>query len=109
MSSRALKLIEQAMPEGEPPVEGEAQAPDATDVAEQPVPEPSVTIEGEIYMAGVSASAFVYKPTDEEMNIVDTLMRTYGQTEPKRVIEKIEDLIQLSDKSLAQELRDTTV
>ena len=91
------KLLEQDGVEGE----------DATEVAaEVPVEEPSLTTEAEIYLTKLAALAFSYSPTPEEENLINTLSQEYGQSEPKRVTDQIQDLLQSSNQALEQELNE---
>jgi hypothetical protein len=88
-------------------VEGADAAVDATEVAaEVPVEEPSLTTEAEIYLTKLAALAFSYSPTPEEENLINTLSQEYGQSEPKRVTNQIQDLLQSSNQALEKELNE---
>lgn len=80
---------------------------DATE-AEVDVPEetPVLTTEAEIYLTKIAALAFSYSPTPEEENLINTLSQQFGQSEPKRVTDQIQDILQSSNKALEQELNE---
>ena len=95
------KLLEQDDVEG---VDAEV---DATEVeAEVPEEAPVLTTEAEIYLTKLAALAFSYSPTPEEENLINTLSQQYGQSEPKRVTEQIQDLLQSSNQALEKELNE---
>ena len=95
------KLLEQDGVEG---VDAEV---DATEVAaEVPEEAPVLTTEAEIYLTKLAALAFSYSPTPEEENLINTLSLEYGQSEPKRVTDQIQDLLQSSNQALEQELNE---
>jgi len=88
-------------------VEGEDAAVDATEVAaEVPAEAPVLTTEAEIYLTKLAALAFSYSPTPEEENLINTLSQEYGQSEPKRVTDQIQDLLQSSNQALEKELNE---
>jgi hypothetical protein len=88
-------------------VEGEDAAVDATEVAaEVPEETPVLTTEAEIYLTKLAALAFSYSPTPEEENLINTLSQEYGQSEPKRVTDQIQDLLQSSNQALEKELNE---
>ena len=88
-------------------VEGEDAAVDATEVAaEVPEEAPVLTTEAEIYLTKLAALAFSYSPTPEEENLINTLSQEFGQSEPKRVTDQIQDLLQSSNQALEQELNE---
>jgi len=88
-------------------VEGEDAAVDATEVAaEVPAEAPVLTTEAEIYLTKLAALAFSYSPTPEEENLINTLSQEYGQSEPKRVTNQIQDLLQSSNQALEKELNE---
>tara|TARA_R110001592_G_scaffold6979_1_gene38749 strand:+ start:258 stop:581 length:324 start_codon:yes stop_codon:yes gene_type:complete len=88
-------------------VEGEGAAVDATEVAaEVPEEAPVLTTEAEIYLTKLAALAFSYSPTPEEENLINTLSQEYGQSEPKRVTDQIQDLLQSSNQALEKELNE---
>ena len=95
------KLLEQDGVEG---VDAEV---DATEVAaEVPEEAPVLTTEAEIYLTKLAALAFSYSPTPEEENLINTLSQEFGQSEPKRVTDQIQDLLQSSNQALEQELNE---
>jgi len=99
------KLLEQDGAEGEDPAADAAV--DATEVAaEVPEEAPVLTTEAEIYLTKLAALAFSYTPTPEEENLINTLSQELGQSEPKRVTDQIQDLLQSSNKSLEKELNE---
>ena len=88
-------------------VEGEDAAVDATEVAaEVPEEAPVLTTEAEIYLTKLAALAFSYSPTPEEENLINTLSQEFGQSEPKRVTDQIQDLLQSSNQALEKELNE---
>ena len=88
-------------------VEGEDAAVDATEVAaEVPAEAPVLTTEAEIYLTKLAALAFSYSPTPEEENLINTLSQEYGQSEPKRITDQIQDLLQSSNQALEKELNE---
>jgi len=79
---------------------------DATDVADIP-PEPEgITSEGEIYIAKLLTNAFIWAPSPQDINIANQVNQQFGETEPRKVIETIERLIEFTDEGLEQELDD---
>jgi hypothetical protein len=95
------KLLEQDDVEG---VDAEV---DATEVAaEVPEEAPVLTTEAEIYLTKLAALAFSYSPTPEEENLINTLSQEYGQSEPKRITDQIQDLLQSSNQALEKELNE---
>ena len=95
------KLLEQDDVEG---VDAEV---DATEVAaEVPEEAPVLTTEAEIYLTKLAALAFSYSPTPEEENLINTLSQEFGQSEPKRVTDQIQDLLQSSNQALEKELNE---
>ena len=88
-------------------VEGADAEVDATEVAaEVPEEAPVLTTEAEIYLTKLAALAFSYSPTPEEENLINTLSQEFGQTEPKRVTDQIQDLLQSSNPALEKELNE---
>ena len=88
-------------------VEGADAEVDATEVAaEVPEEAPVLTTEAEIYLTKLAALAFSYSPTPEEENLINTLSQEFGQSEPKRVTDQIQDLLQSSNQALEKELNE---
>ena len=65
-----------------------------------------VTPESELYLAQILADAFRYKPTSQEAHIASTVNDELNDTEPMKVIETIERLLQFTDEPLEDELLD---
>ena len=65
-----------------------------------------ITPESEIYLAQILADAFRYKPTSQDAHIASTVNKQFNDTEPMKVIETIERLLQFSDEPLEDELLD---
>jgi len=65
-----------------------------------------VTPESELYLAQILADAFRYKPTSQEAHIASTVNDEFNDTEPMKVIETIERLLQFTDEPLEDELLD---
>jgi|TARA_R110001583_G_C5472440_1_gene392957 hypothetical protein len=108
---KTLKLIEQYKKiyleqdevEQVEEVDVEVEA-DATNVADVP-PEPSgITPEGEVYVAALLTNAFIYAPSMDDINIASEANKAFGRTEPRKVIETIERLLDFSDEPVEQEL-----
>tara|TARA_R110002012_G_scaffold280699_2_gene469337 strand:- start:266 stop:607 length:342 start_codon:yes stop_codon:yes gene_type:complete len=79
---------------------------DATDVEDIP-PEPEgITSEGEIYIAKLLTNAFIWPPSRKDINIANQILQEFGETDPRKVIESIERLLEFTDESLEQELDD---
>ena len=77
---------------------------DATDVEDIP-PEPEgITSEGEIYIAKLLTNAFIWAPSPQDINIANQTNKQFGETDPRKVIETIERLIEFTDEGLQQEL-----
>ena len=97
------RLLEQDEVEEVEEVDVEA---DATDVADIP-PEPEgITSEGEVYIAKLLTNAFIWAPNPQDINIANQTNKQFGETEPRKVIETIERLIEFTDEGLEQELGD---
>lgn len=102
---RYKKLLEQDEVEEVEQVDVDVEA-DATDVADIP-PEPEgITPEGEIYIAKLLTNAFIWAPSPQDINIANQANKQFGETDPRKVIETIERLIEFTDESLEAELRD---
>ena len=65
-----------------------------------------ITPESELYLAQILADAFRYKPTSQEAHIASTVNNEFNDTEPMKVIETIERLLQYTDEPLEDELLD---
>ena len=68
-----------------------------------------ITPESEIYLAQMLASAFRYKPTPQEAHISSSFNEQYNDTEPLKVIETVERLIQFSDEPIEDDLLDIEI
>ena len=109
---KTLKLIEQYKrlyleqdEVEEVDVEVDVEA-DATDVEDVP-PEPEgISPEGEIYVADLLTAAFIYAPAMQDINIAAQVNKEFGRTQPRKVIETIERLIEFSNEEVEQELED---
>ena len=107
---KTLKLIEQykkifleqdAVEEVDVNVDVEA---DATDVADVPPPPQGITPEGEVYVAALLTNAFIYNPGVNDIKIASDKLQKYGRTEPRKVIDTIEEMLAISDEPVEQEL-----
>tara|TARA_R110002020_G_scaffold250397_1_gene464467 strand:- start:1595 stop:1933 length:339 start_codon:yes stop_codon:yes gene_type:complete len=98
---RYKRLLEQDEVEEVQEVDVEA---DATNVEDIPEEDPGITPEGEIYIAKLLTMAFIYAPDPEDINMANQINKEFGDTEPRRVIEQIERLLQFSDESVAADL-----
>ena len=79
---------------------------DATDVEDIP-PEPEgITSEGEIYIAKLLTNAFIWAPSPQDINIANQTNHRFGETDPRKVIETIERLLEFTDEGLEQDLED---
>tara|TARA_R100000005_G_C4981939_1_gene191499 strand:+ start:1134 stop:1658 length:525 start_codon:yes stop_codon:yes gene_type:complete len=63
-----------------------------------------ITPESELYLAQILADAFRYKPTTQEAHIASTVNDEFNDTDPMKVIETIERLLQFTDEPLEDEL-----
>ena len=108
---KTLKLLEQykrlleqdEVEEVDVEVDAEVEA-DATDVADVP-PEPEgISPEGEIYVADLLTAAFIYAPDMQDINIAAQVNKEFGRTQPRKVIEAIERLVEFSDETVQQDL-----
>ena len=84
--------------------EVDVEVADATDVADVPPAPEGITSEGEIYVADLLTNAFIYAPDMQDINIAAEVNKEFGRTEPRKVIETIERLIEFSDEPVEQEL-----
>ena len=106
---KTLKLIEQykkiylEQDEVEQVEEVDVEA-DATDAADIPLEPAGISPEGEVYVAALLTNAFIYAPSMDDINIASEANKTFGRTEPRKVIETIERLIEFSDEPVEQEL-----
>ena len=66
-----------------------------------------ITPESELYLAQILADAFRYKPTSQEAHIASTVNDEFNDTDPMKVIETIERLLQFTDEPLEDELLDS--
>lgn len=79
---------------------------DATDVADVPQGPTGITPEGEVFVAELLTNAFIYAPSMDDINIASQVNKEFGRTEPRKVIETIEKLVQFSDEPVEKELED---
>jgi len=68
-----------------------------------------ITPESEIYLAQILADAFRYKPSTQDAHIASSVSETYSDTEPMKVIETIQSLLEYSDESVEDELQDIKI
>jgi len=68
-----------------------------------------ITPESEIYLAQMLANAFRYKPTPQEAHIASSVNEEFNDTEPLKVIETVERLIQFSDEPIEDDLLDIEI
>ena len=101
---RYRQLLEQdEVEEVDVDVDVEADATDVEDIPEEPE---GITPEGEIYIAKLLTNAFIWAPSPQDINIANQANKTFGETDPRKVIETIERLIEFTDEGLEQELGD---
>ena len=99
---RYRQLLEQdEVEEVDVDVDVEADATDVEDVPEEPE---GITAEGEIYIAKLLTNAFIWAPSPQDINIANQVNHQFGETDPRKVIETIERLIEFSDEPVEQEL-----
>tara|TARA_R100001509_G_scaffold117371_1_gene72102 strand:+ start:1123 stop:1452 length:330 start_codon:yes stop_codon:yes gene_type:complete len=79
---------------------------DATNVADIPESPSGITPEGEVFVASLLTNAFIYAPSSDDINIASQVNKEFGRTNPRKVIETIEKLVQFSDEPVEQELED---
>tara|TARA_R110000824_G_scaffold13955_4_gene59982 strand:- start:1380 stop:1724 length:345 start_codon:yes stop_codon:yes gene_type:complete len=77
---------------------------DATDVADIPPAPTGISPEGEVYVAELLTNAFIYAPNMQDINIAAQVNKEFGRTQPRKVIETIERLVEFSDETVEQEL-----
>ena len=68
-----------------------------------------ITPESEIYLAQMLANAFRYKPTPQDAHIASSVNEEFNDTEPLKVIETVERLIQFSDEPIEDDLLDIEI
>lgn len=68
-----------------------------------------ITPESEIWMAQILADAFRYRPTPQEALIASTVNDEYNDTDPIKVIESIQRLLEFSNESIEDELQDIKI
>ena len=101
---RYRQLLEQdEVEEVDVDVDVEADATDVEDIPEEPE---GITAEGEIYIAKLLTNAFIWAPSPQDINIANQINHQFGETDPRKVIETIERLIEFTDEGLEQELDD---
>ena len=101
---RYRQLLEQdEVEEVDVDVDVEADATDVEDIPEEPE---GITAEGEIYIAKLLTNAFIWAPNPQDINIANQINHQFGETDPRKVIETIERLIEFTDEGLEQELDD---
>jgi len=49
-------------------------------------------------------NAFIYAPNMQDINIAAQVNKEFGRTQPRKVIETIERLVEFSDETVEQEL-----
>jgi len=106
---KTLKLIEQyksllEQDEVEQVEEVDVEVADATDVADVPPPPQGITPEGEVYVAALLTNAFIYNPDVDDIKIASDKLQKYGRTEPRKVIDTIEEMLAISDEPVEQDL-----
>ena len=74
-------------------VDVEADATDAEDIPPEPT---GISPEGEVYVADLLTNAFIYAPAMQDINIAAQVNKEFGRTQPRKVIETIERLIEFS-------------
>ena len=84
-------------------VDVEADATDAEDIPPEPT---GISPEGEVYVADLLTNAFIYAPAMQDINIAAQVNKEFGRTQPRKVIETIERLIEFSNEEVEQELED---
>tara|TARA_R110001606_G_scaffold290804_2_gene438675 strand:- start:125 stop:442 length:318 start_codon:yes stop_codon:yes gene_type:complete len=80
---------------------------DVADVGTEGAPEAqpeALTPQAEIYLSKIAALAFSYSPTPEEENIINSLEKEFGQSNPKTVVDQIQDILQSSNNAFEKEL-----
>ena len=68
-----------------------------------------ITPESEIYLAQILADAFRYKPTPQDAAIASSVSEEFTETEPTKVIETIQRLLEFSNESIEDELQDIKI
>ena len=78
-----------ALPDANPPQQQEQPQPDAT----KPQPSQPMTSEGEKYYIDLVVRAFAHSPDDNELKIVDELQRVHKQSDPKKIADTIQRML----------------
>tara|TARA_R110002110_G_scaffold317478_1_gene530265 strand:+ start:533 stop:1105 length:573 start_codon:yes stop_codon:yes gene_type:complete len=68
-----------------------------------------ITPESEIYLAQILADAFRYRPTPQDANIASSVSEEFTETQPTKVIETIQRLLEFSDEPIENELEDIKI
>ena len=68
-----------------------------------------LTPEDEIYFAQILANAFRYRPKPEGSATANAVSKDYSETNPMKVIETVQRLLQFSDEGVADELEDIKI
>jgi len=100
---RKIYLEQDEVEEVDVDVDVEADATDAEDIPPEPE---GISPEGEVYVADLLTNAFIYAPSMDDINIAAQVNKEFGRTQPRKVIETIERLVQFSDEPVEQELED---
>lgn len=66
--------------------------------------ETPLSAEGEKYYANLIARSFMYKPTDEEIKIIDGMDQQFSDDDPHQISETIETLLDVSAQGLESAL-----
>jgi len=68
-----------------------------------------ITPESEIYLAQILADAFRYRPTVQDAQVASAISEEFADTDPTKVIETIQRLLQFSDEPVADQLQDIKI
>ena len=105
---KTLKLIDQYIKlyEQDDPAAAEVDVNVEEPVAEEPVPEEpqEFSTAAEIWLTNLAALAFSYDAADDEKRMINLMEQEYGQTEPKKITDKIQDFLRTSNNAFAAEL-----
>ena len=68
-----------------------------------------ITPESEIYLAQILADEFRYRPTVQDAQVASAISEEFADTDPTKVIETIQRLLQFSDEPVADQLQDIKI
>lgn len=105
---KTLKLIDEYIKlyEQDDPAVAEVDVNVEEPVVEEPVPEeePVLTTPAEIWLTKLAALAFSYDASGDEKRMINLMEQEYGQTEPRKITDRIQDFLRTSNNAFEAEL-----